>query len=114
MFLLRPLDGTGAWGLLSRAPLVPKAMFASCLPAPPSSPSLAFGTPLGPWLGSLESGSSRGSCPISTIETPPQPPPLPRPPSARAWQSLVGPTGSAPRLANRGLAPPEVLWPGNH
>lgn len=40
--------------------------------------------------------------------------PLPRPPSARAWWSLAGLTGSAPRLASRGLAPPEGLWPGNH
>lgn len=87
MFLSRPSDGTGGWGLPFRAPR--KATFASGLPLPLSSRSVAFKAPLGPWLGSLESGSSRGSCPVAKIEAPPTPglcPDHPAPGPGGAWR----------------------------
>lgn len=113
MFLLRPSEGPGGWGLPSWVPH--KAMFAPCLSLPLGQPSPAFRTP--PPSPKSLAGQPRAwllSWLLShSPDRAPPPWPLPRPPSARAWHSPVGLAGSAPRLASRGLAPPEGLRPGN-
>lgn len=88
----------------------PKAVFAHAGLCPWPGPAAAFRTPLGPWQGSPMPGSGHGSCPVARTKAPPA---LAQ---TTQRQGLAEPgwlAGSAPRLASRGLAPPEGLWPGN-
>ena len=98
MFPLRPSEGRGTGGLSSWAPS--QASFYPCQPFP------GFGTPPGPWQGSLESGTSRGSCPVARMEAPPgscPDHPAPGPGGApRGWQAVFPGRPAAVWLRPRG------------
>lgn len=95
---MRPSEGRGTGGLSSWAPS--QASFYPCQPFP------GFGTPPGPWQGSLESGTSRGSCPVARMEAPPgscPDHPAPGPGGApRGWQAVFPGRPAAVWLRPRG------------